>query len=68
MVKDFKKTLNDRRMPSTLIILNRIMVMIIASAIILSTVFFMEIENGTKENERIALTTLAIDRRNIAMT
>jgi hypothetical protein len=31
-------------------------------------VFFMEIENGTKENERIALTTLAIDRRNIEIT
>jgi hypothetical protein len=33
-------------MPRTLIILNRIMIMIIVSAIILATVLFMEIESG----------------------
>lgn len=43
MVRDFKKTLSDRRMPRTLVILNRLIILIIITAIVLSAVYYVEI-------------------------
>lgn len=66
MVRDFKKTLSDRRMPRTLLILNRLIVLIITTAIILSSILFIEIERGNLELEKISQISHAIEVRNFA--
>ena len=67
MVRDFKKTLSDRRMPRNLLILNRLILVIILAAIILQSVYFVEIQTNSSKLKEISSTALSVDKRNIAM-
>lgn len=66
IVRDFKKTLMDRRMPRALILLNWLITLVIIATITLSALFYMQMRNGDQQLEKAAMTSLAVDKRTIA--
>lgn len=64
LVRDFKKTLSDRRMPKTLIILNRLILAILAISIFLQSYFYARLSTDIEHLEETADTYLKAQRRN----
>ncbi|TNV87849.1 hypothetical protein FGO68_gene3282 [Halteria grandinella] len=64
LVRDFKKTLGDRRMPKTLIILNRLIYIILIVSIFLQSFFYARLNIDIEHLQETADTFINAQRRN----
>lgn len=68
LIRDFKKTLLERKQPRALKVLDSLVALSLLSTIILATIFYTYLRNGDTKLEKAARATLSVDQRNIYLS